>query len=142
LRPSAREEPTGFKDGLLAIGRECSSVAQFDSDANDHAEQMQLTPELLAGVAYLVRRAEALGIRDKLVVVVQSEMGRTPDYNQGNGKDHWSVGSILFMGLGVREDRAAGATDERQFHVPLNPQTLAPERRPASAFGRSASTPP
>ena len=49
---------------------------------------MRLIPEFLAGIACPVRDAEELGIRDKLVVVIQSEMGRTPDYNKGNGKDH------------------------------------------------------
>ena len=52
-------------------------------------------PEFLAGIAYTVKRAEELGIREKLVVVMQSEMGRTPNYNKGNGKDHWSIGSAI-----------------------------------------------
>ena len=115
-----------FKAGVCVSAN--LSIGQFDSHANNDADQMKLIPELLAGVAYLVRRAEALGIRDKLVVVVQSEMGRTPDYNKGNGKDHWSVGSIMFMGPGVGGDRVVGATDERQMHVPLNPQTLATDK--------------
>ena len=59
-----------------------------------------------------MRRAEELKIRDKLVVVVQSEMGRTPNYNKGNGKDHWSIGSIMFMGPGIRGNRVIGATDD------------------------------
>jgi uncharacterized protein (DUF1501 family) len=75
-----------------------------------------------------MRRVEALKIRDRLVVVVQSEMGRTPTYNSGNGKDHWSIGSVMFLGPGIRGDRVIGATDERQFHVPLNPQTLAVDK--------------
>jgi uncharacterized protein (DUF1501 family) len=57
-------------------------------------------------------------------VIIQSEMGRTPDYNNGNGKDHWSVGSIMFMGAGINGNRVVGATDEKQFLVPINPQTL------------------
>ena len=72
-----------------------------------------------------MRRAEELKIRDKLVVVVQSEMGRTPTYNNGNGKDHWSIGSVMFLGRGIKGNRVIGATDEKQFHVPLDPQTLA-----------------
>ena len=51
-------------------------------------------------------------------------MGRTPNYNQGNGKDHWSIGSVLFIGPGIRGNRVLGATDEKLFQVPLNPQTL------------------
>src|SRR5262249_3495442 len=91
--------------------------------------QMKLIPESIAGIRSLVRRAEDLKIRDRLVVVAQSEMGRTPTYNQGNGKDHWSIGSIMFLGRGIKGNRVIGATDEKQLHVPLDPHTLAPDRQ-------------
>ncbi len=52
-------------------------------------------------------------------------MGRTPDYNKGNGKDHWSIGSIMFLGPGIKGNRVIGATDEKQFGVPVTPDTLA-----------------
>ena len=67
-------------------------------------------------------------IRENLVIFIQSEMGRTPEYNKGNGKDHWSIGSIMFMGQGIRGDRVIGATDEKQFAVPIHPATLTCDR--------------
>ena len=85
---------------------------------------MKLIPELLAGIDYLLCKAEDLKIREKLVVIIQSEMGRTPHYNQGNGKDHWSIGSIMFLGAGIRGNRVVGATDEKQFLVPVDPTSL------------------
>ena len=100
------------------------SIGQFDSHANNDPDQMRLIPEFLAGIDYLMKRAEELKIRDKLVVVIQSEMGRTPHYNKGRGKDHWSIGSIMFMGEGIRGNRVIGATDERQFLLPINNKTL------------------
>src|SRR5207247_4309669 len=112
-----------FKAGVCVSAN--LSIGQFDSHANNDADQMRLIPEFLAGIRYLMRRAEDLRIRDKLVVIVQSEMGRTPNYNSGNGKDHWSIGSILFLGRGIKGDRVIGATDEKQFHVSVNPQSLA-----------------
>jgi hypothetical protein len=115
-----------FKAGVCVSAN--LSIGQFDSHANNDADQMKLIPEFLAGIRYLLRRAEELKIRDRLVVVAQSEMGRTPTYNGGNGKDHWSVGSILFLGRGIRGNRVVGATDEKQFHVPVNPRTLAVDR--------------
>jgi hypothetical protein len=111
-----------FKAGVCVSAN--LSIGQFDSHANNDKDQMNLIPEFLAGITYFLRRAEALGIREKLVVVVQSEMGRTPNYNQGNGKDHWSIGSALFLGPSIRGNRLVGATDEKQFAVPLDPQTL------------------
>ena len=112
-----------FKAGVCVSAN--LSIGQFDSHANNDVDQMKLLPEFLAGIAYVIRRAETLKIRDKLVVVVQSEMGRTPTYNKGNGKDHWSIGSILFLGPGIKGNRVLGATDGGQFAMSVNPQSLA-----------------
>ncbi len=114
-----------FKAGVCVSAN--LSIGQFDSHANNDRDQMDLIPELLAGIDYTLRRAEELGIRDKLVVVMQSEMGRTPNYNKGEGKDHWSIGSMMFLGAGVKGNRVIGKTDDGQFLVPINPQTLALE---------------
>jgi uncharacterized protein (DUF1501 family) len=99
-------------------------IGQFDSHANNDRDQMKLIPEFLAGIAYLLRRAGDLKIRDQLVVVIQSEMGRTPNYNAGNGKDHWSIGSAMFLGRGIKGNRVVGATDEKQFAALLAPKTM------------------
>lgn len=112
-----------FKAGVCVSAN--LSIGQFDSHANNDADQMRLIPEFLEGIAHVLRRAEELQIRDKLVVIAQSEMGRTPTYNSGNGKDHWSIGSILFLGPGIRGNRVVGATDDKQFALPLDPRTLA-----------------
>lgn len=48
------------------------SIGQFDSHANNDTDQMRLLPEFLEGIAYVLRRAEALQIRDKLVILMQS----------------------------------------------------------------------
>lgn len=112
-----------FKAGVCVSAN--LSIGQFDSHANNDVDQMKLIPEFLAGIAYFIRRAEELKIREKLVVVIQSEMGRTPNYNKGNGKDHWSIGSIMFLGPKIKGNRVLGATDEKQYLVPLNPQSLA-----------------
>jgi hypothetical protein len=111
-----------FKAGVCVSAN--LDIGQFDSHANNDADQMKLIPEFLAGIAYLIRRAGELKIREQLVVVVQSEMGRTPDYNTGNGKDHWSIGSALFLGRGIKGNRVVGATDAKQFALQLDPRTL------------------
>ena len=111
-----------FKGGVCVSAN--LSIGQFDSHATNDPDQMRLIPEFLAGIDYLMKRAEELKIRDKLVVVIQSEMGRTPHYNKGQGKDHWSIGSIMFMGKGIRGNRVVGATDERQFLIPIDNKTL------------------
>jgi hypothetical protein len=111
-----------FKAGVCVSAN--LSIGQFDSHNNNDRDQMKLIPEFLAGVDYLVTRAEELKIREKLVIVMQSEMGRTPTYNKGNGKDHWSIGSLMFMGQGIKGNRVVGATDEKQFLAPVDPLSL------------------
>jgi hypothetical protein len=115
-----------FKAGVCVSAN--LSIGQFDSHQNNDKDQMKLIPEFLEGIAYVLRRAVELGIREKLVVIIQSEMGRTPTYNNGHGKDHWSIGSIMFLGPGIKGDRVLGATDEKQFGIGLNPQTLATDK--------------
>lgn len=119
---------TGFSSGAC-----CSAtigLGQFDSHANNDPDQMNLIPNLLRGIDHLMVRAEQLGIRDRLVVVMQSEMGRTPWYNENDGKDHWSVGSMMVMGAGVSGNRVVGATTvdpetgHEQWPLTVDPQTL------------------
>ncbi len=111
-----------FKGGVCVSAN--LTIGQFDSHNNNDADQMKLIPELLAGVDYFLKRAEELKIREQVVVVMQSEMGRTPTYNSGHGKDHWSIGSAMFLGRGIAGNRVVGATDDKQFLVPLDPKTL------------------
>lgn len=110
-----------FKAGVCVSAN--LNIGQFDSHANNDQDQTKLIPELLEGVAYLLHRAEELGIREQLIVIVQSEMGRTPHYNSGNGKDHWSIGSVMFLGRGIQGNRVLGETDEGQFAKPFDPQS-------------------
>jgi hypothetical protein len=113
-----------FKAGVCVSAN--LTIGQFDSHQKNDQDQMKLIPKFLASIDYLLRRAEDLKIREKLVLIIQSEMGRTPTYNKGDGKDHWSIGSIMFLGPGIRGNRVIGATDEGQFVVPVNPKTLKP----------------
>lgn len=115
-----------FKAGVCVSAN--LSIGQFDSHNNNDTAQMKLIPEFLDGIDYLLTKSEELKIRENLVVVIQSEMGRTPKYNKGNGKDHWSVGSIMFMGRGIQGNRVIGATDEKQFAVPISPKSLSADK--------------
>jgi hypothetical protein len=123
LAQQAEVALASFKAGVCVSAN--LSIGQFDSHSNNDRDQMKLIPEFLAGIAHVLRRAEELQLRDKLVVIIQSEMGRTPTYNKGEGKDHWSVGSVMFIGPGIKGDRVIGATDEKQFTVPIDPKSLA-----------------
>jgi hypothetical protein len=49
------------------------------------------------------------------VVVVFSEMGRTPRLNHQGGKDHWTFTSAMLIGAGVNGGRSIGGYDDSVF---------------------------
>ncbi len=57
---------------------------------------------------------------DETLVVVVSEMGRTPKLNEVGGKDHWPVTSALLLGAGLPGGRVLGATGEGLESVPID----------------------
>ena len=111
-----------FKAGVCVSAN--LTIGQFDSHQKNDDDQLKLLPRFLASIDYLLRRAEELQIRDKIVLIMQSEMGRTPSYNQGDGKDHWSIGSIMFLGPGIRGNRVIGSTDEKQMPILIEANSL------------------
>jgi hypothetical protein len=88
----------------------------------DHIPQMQ---QLLQKIDFLWDEADRVGVADRVMLTMTSEMGRTPHYNAGQGKDHWSITSAIFMGPGVPGNRVIGATDDRVAAQKINPDTLA-----------------
>src|SRR5439155_20068838 len=52
-----------FKAGVCVSAN--LTIGQFDSHANNDVDQMKLIPEFLAGIAYLLRRAGELKIREQ-----------------------------------------------------------------------------
>lgn len=51
-------------------------------------------------------------LTEEVVVVVLSEMGRSPYANSDGGKDHWMYTSALMWGPGIAGDRQIGTWDE------------------------------
>jgi uncharacterized protein (DUF1501 family) len=59
-------------------------------------------------------------LAEQTVVVVLSEMGRTPALNHSGGKDHWSYTSGLLVGPGLTTDRVIGGWDSAYYGEPLD----------------------
>jgi hypothetical protein len=65
---------------------------------------------------------DARGLLDETLVVVLSEMGRTPQINRNGGRDHWTYCySHIFAGAGVRGGTVFGASDAQAAFVKDNP---------------------
>jgi hypothetical protein len=62
------------------------------------------------------------GLLDETLVVMLSEMGRTPKINKDGGRDHWTYCySVFFAGAGIRGGTIHGASDAHAAYVKDHP---------------------
>jgi hypothetical protein len=68
------------------------------------------------------------GLLDETLVVVMSDMGRTPKINKNAGRDHWTFCySVLFAGAGIQGGAVYGESDEQAAYVkdkPVSPADI------------------
>ena len=118
-----------FKGGV-SVSADMTAGGGFDTHAENDSQQVKSLGGLTDAMTYLWDFAEALGIADRLVVIVGSDFSRTPRYNSGNGKDHWPVGSYMVMEKGVSyTNRVIGKTDEGQNALGLDIASMNPLQR-------------
>lgn len=123
LERQAKFAIAAYKAGLCVAAN--LSVGGFDTHGNHDDNHYPRLAGLLSGIDGIWKEAERQGIADNLVVVVGSDFGRTPYYNGNNGKDHWSVTSMMLMGKGITGNRVIGASTDRHSLKKINPETLA-----------------
>ena len=101
------------------------SLWGFDTHSNHDDEHATAIQMLQRGIDYLWSEAEARGIADKMVVLISSDFGRTPTYNDGDGKDHWPINSSMIMAKGKGwTNRVAGMTNSNHEALTINTQSL------------------
>jgi len=101
------------------------TLGGFDSHENHDAIHSALYTHLADALYFFWDYAEQLGIADRILLVVGSDFGRTNMYNDGNGKDHWPIGSYILMEQGARwGNRVVGASDALHFARKINPNSL------------------
>lgn len=123
VRRQAQIAIASYKAGLSVA---CNlNTGGFDTHGNHDASHIPRLGQLLAGADFVMEEAERQGVADKVVVVIGSDFGRTPGYNDTNGKDHWSITSYMVMGAGVTGNRVVGATTARHHPHTIHPETLA-----------------
>jgi Protein of unknown function (DUF1501) len=106
----------------------------FDTHSDHDAAHTPRLTEMVQLVAFLWEEAERQGVAEKLVVLMCSDFGRTPQYNGNGGKDHWPTTSMIAMGAGVTGNRMVGVTDDGHNVVPLDPSTGVPAADPAAGI--------
>jgi len=112
----------GFKAGLTTSTN--IFYGGFDTHGDNDRQQLNKLSILLEGVDLLKQEAQNLGIDQNIVYIIGSEFGRSPGYNAKNGKDHWSVTSMMFMGKGINRTGVIGATTDDHKIKKINLSSL------------------
>jgi len=93
-------------------------AGDFDTHTNN-SEQNNLHESFFAGLHTLMERlattpgsTDGSKLLDETMVVVVSELGRTPKLNNDGGKDHWGTTSAMVLGAGVKGGKVVGATND------------------------------
>lgn len=99
----------------------------WDTHANNDQDQAPLWEGLFQGLTQLMALLQSTPgtvestLADETMVVVMSEMGRTPLLNNLNGKDHWPYTSALLLGPGVTGGRVVGGFDSNFYGQNVDP---------------------
>jgi hypothetical protein len=79
-------------------------------------------PQLDQTVSALMADLEARGLLDETLILLMSEMGRTPRVNGNAGRDHWTYCySTLLAGAGIHGGTVCGASDAQAAYVKDRP---------------------
>lgn len=102
------------------------NIGGFDTHGNHDASHIPQLQRILEGLDFITKEAERQGVPGNYVTMVGSDFGRTPGYNDTDGKDHWAITSVMAMGKGIRGGRVIGETTERHDLKNIDPKTLKP----------------
>jgi uncharacterized protein (DUF1501 family) len=113
------------------LAKKCASAGGWDTHGNNfHCLKEDLLPEFDRGFSALIEDLAQKQMLDQTLVMVTSEMGRTPKIGDprsggisGAGRDHWThcltdllAGGGIRGGQSVRLERSPGRIPERQSH--------------------------
>jgi hypothetical protein len=109
--------------GLSVVGNFGSGG--FDTHTDHDVKQTRALDTLLRRIDYLWDKATELGIADRLVVHITSDVGRRPFYNARNGKDHYTASSAVMMATAQPwPTRGVGASGVAHEKLQINPASM------------------
>jgi len=120
-----------------AIKDQCKSAGGWDTHGNNfECLKNYLLPEFDLAFSALIEDLEQRNLLDQTLLIVNSEMGRTPKIGDprsggvsGAGRDHWThCQSVLMAGGGIQGGQTYGTSDrlgEYPQEHPLTPADIA-----------------
>ncbi len=119
------------------LAKRCKSAGGWDTHgSNFSCLKENLLPEFDRAFSTLIEDLNDRGLLDRTLLLVSSEMGRTPKIGDvrsggvsGGGRDHWThCMSVLMAGGGIRGGQTYGSSDRRAeypAHRPVTPAHIA-----------------
>jgi len=87
-----------------------------------------LSPQLDHAVAAFLEDVESRGLSDEILLVITSEMGRTPKKDKGGGSGHWgNLAPLVLAGGGLQMGQVIGRSDRiggNPSSTPYSPEHL------------------
>jgi hypothetical protein len=112
-----------LKNGVCHTVTVASELVWDTHDINKLQHQRYY--EFYDSMNVLADKLVAEGLLEQTLVVVMSEMTRTPKRNVKLGKDHWPHTSQIWFGAGVKGGSVVGASGEGEFMLEAQPIDLA-----------------
>jgi len=116
------------------VSKKCASGGGWDTHANNFScLKENLLPELDRGFSALIEDLAERGMLDETLLMITSEMGRTPKIGDprsggviGAGRDHWThCLTDVLAGGGIRGGQTYGSSDRRAEYPATRPVTPA-----------------
>lgn len=120
-----------------STAKQCKSAGGWDTHGdNFNCLKNYLLPPFDRAFSAFIEDLSSRGLLDETLVLVTSEMGRTPKVGDrrsggvaGAGRDHWTACmSVLMAGGGIKGGQEYGATDARAEYPkdnPIRPEDIA-----------------
>jgi hypothetical protein len=94
----------------------------WDTHADNFGWLRGALPSLDATYSALMEDLDSRGLLDETLVVMMSDMGRTPQVNNNAGRDHWTYCyTVLLAGAGIRGGTVCGVSDAHAAYVRERP---------------------
>jgi hypothetical protein len=101
------------------------AMTQWDAHEDIEENHLRMAARTDRPIAALLKDLKQRGLLDTTLVVWGGEFGRTPEAENGKGRDHNNTGFSMWMaGGGVRGGMAVGATDEIGLRAVEEPHHL------------------
>lgn len=101
------------------------AMTQWDAHEDIEENHLRMAARTDRPIAALLKDLKQRGLLDTTLVVWGGEFGRTPEAENGKGRDHNNTGFSMWMaGGGVRGGVAVGATDEIGLRAVEQPHHL------------------